>query len=146
MVILCPMCHLGCFKASLLVTCAICSAVNFRNGPPDAVKMIFSIGLSPSPTKHWKIAECSESTGIIGVRYSRARRLMRSPATTNVSLLAKAMVLWASIARIVGFNPEYPTIAVTTISMGAASTISEMAFSPAYIFIGKSFRASFSLL
>ena len=27
MVILCPMCHLGCFKASLLVTCAICSAV-----------------------------------------------------------------------------------------------------------------------
>ena len=32
------------------------------------------------------------------------------------------------------------------VEAGAASTISEMAFSPAYIFIGKSFRASFSLL
>ena len=104
-VILAPMSQLGCFKACVLVTVASCSIVQVRNGPPEAVSITFSTGLPISPAKHWNTAECSESTGKMGVPLKRARSLISSPATTNVSLLARAIVLRARIAFIVGFSP-----------------------------------------
>ena len=85
------------------------------------------------------MALCSESTGIIeapcapplGAEYSCMRSLMRSPATTRVSLLAKQIFFLALIAAIVGASPANPTIAVKTISIGSASTTSHKACGPA---------------
>ena len=51
------------------------------------------------------MAECSESTGSIGALCLSARSLISSPATTNVSLFASAIVLPAFTADIVGFKP-----------------------------------------
>ena len=130
-VIFAPMSQVGCLRASAAVTSRIWSSVNLRNGPPDAVSRIFSIGLSPSPTMLWKIAECSLSTGKIGTRFSAARRHTSSPATTSVSLLARQIFLRALMAWMVGARPEKPTIAVSTISMGPASTIWHSASAPA---------------
>ena len=62
------------------------------------------------------MAECSESTGKMGTPISRANGIIRAPATTNVSLLAKAIGLPALIAFTVGSNPAYPTKAVKTTS------------------------------
>ena len=64
-----------------------------------------SILLRPSPTKHWNMAECSESTGIIGTLFSMAICITISPATTRVSLLASAIGLPHEMAFKVGFNP-----------------------------------------
>ena len=144
MVIFAPISQLGCFKACTFVTVFNCSSVYVRKGPPEAVSITFSIGLPTSPAKHWNTAECSESTGRIGVRYCCANWLISSPATTSVSLFARAIALRARIALIVGFRPAYPTIAVRTISIGADSTICPKASEPAYTLIGKSLRASFN--
>ena len=64
----------------------------------------------------WKIALCSLSTGRIGTLCFFARGMIRCPAVTRVSLLARAMVFPLSIAAIVGRMPIMPTIAVTSIS------------------------------
>ena len=143
-VIFAPISQLGCFRACVLVTVFSCSNVYVRKGPPEAVRITFSIGLPTSPAKHWKTAECSESTGKIGVRYCCANWFINSPATTSVSLLARAIALRARIAFMVGFNPAYPTMAVSTMSIGPASTIWQIASVPAYTLIGRSLNASFS--
>ena len=145
MVIFAPILQLGCLSACSRVTCSSCSLVNVRNGPPDAVRISFSTLFCISPARHWKMAECSESTGRIGVLCFIASELMSSPATTIVSLLARAMALPAFMALIVGRKPEKPTIAVTTMSIGPDSTIWQTASYPPYTFIGRSARASFSL-
>ena len=146
MVILAPMSQLGCFSACSRVACCSCSMLQVRNGPPDAVSNSFSIGLWASPAKHWKMAECSESTGKMGTRCSMASWVTSSPATTSVSLLAKAMALPARMAFIVGRKPAYPTIEASTISMGSASTTSLSALLPAYTLIGRSASASLSVV
>ena len=143
-VILAPMSQLGCFSACALVTVVSCSIVQVRNGPPEAVSITFSIWLPISPARHWKTAECSESTGRMGTPLKRARSLMSSPATTSVSLLARAIGLRARMAFMVGFSPAYPTMAVNTISMGFSVTIWQRASAPAYTLIGRSASASFS--
>ena len=132
MVIFAPISHVGWRSASSLVTFASCSRENIRKGPPLAVSNIFSISLSPSPTMLWKMAECSLSTGNIGVWYSCANWHISAPATTRVSLLARQMVFLAFTAWIVGERPANPTIAVSTISIDGDSTISSMALAPAY--------------
>ena len=53
-----------------------------------------------------------------------------SPATTKVSLFASAMCLPAWMARMVGFNPAAPTIAVRTMSMPSVSTTCSNASAP----------------
>ena len=105
MVIFAPIVQLGCFKACAAVAFLSWSIGVVLNGPPDAVSNIFSIGLFPSPARHWNIAECSESTGKIGDLYFCANSQMSSPATTSVSLFAKAMVFPASMAAMVDANP-----------------------------------------
>ena len=90
--------------------------MNVLKGPPDAVKIRRLILLGLLPCKLWKIAECSLSTGKISTPFSLANPMTKSPAVTNVSLLAKAIVLPRLIASTVGINPIIPTTAVTTIS------------------------------
>ncbi len=51
MVIFAPIDQFGCFNAWALVTEANCSWENVRKGPPEAVRIIFSTGLT-SPAKH----------------------------------------------------------------------------------------------
>ena len=64
--------------------------------------------------RHWKMAECSESTGTISAPVSAARRMTMLPAQTSVSLFASAMRFFSSMAASVGFSPTAPDTAVTT--------------------------------
>jgi len=66
--------------------------------------------------KHWKIAECSESTGIISAPYLRAVCMTCSPAQTSGSLFARATRLPVLSAARVGSRPAMPAIAVTIMS------------------------------
>ena len=145
-VILAPISQLGWRRACVAVTVCSSSRLSLRKGPPLAVSRIFSILLRPSPTRAWKMAECSLSTGRIGAWFSNARRVMISPATTRVSLLANAMVLWAWMAWTVGRSPAKPTIAVRTISMFSFSTTSQRACSPLYTLMSVSANASLTWL
>ena len=146
MVILAPMSQVGCLKASATVTVSSCSWENLRKGPPDAVSSIFSMGLSSSPTKLWKMAECSLSTGRIGAWYCCASWQINSPATTKVSLLARQIFLCALMAAMVGSSPAKPTMAVSTMSIGPASTTWQSASRPAYTLMsGSSARACFNV-
>jgi hypothetical protein len=100
-----PIFQLGWLRASLGVTLLSCSRVRLRKGPPDAVRVIFSSDSLFSPTRHWNIAECSESTGIIFAPVLATISFINDPATTNVSLFARATFLPVSRAEITGFNP-----------------------------------------
>ena len=64
-----------------------------RKAPPEAVSTNRFTDEGISPTRHWKMAECSESTGITGARHRFASAMTSSPATTRVSLLASAIFL-----------------------------------------------------
>ena len=97
-VIFAPMVQRGCFKACSLVTERICSFVKPRNGPPDAVRMMRRKGLPALPCRHWKIAECSLSTGRKSTPYLLTASMMRLPPATSVSLLANAMAFPARMA------------------------------------------------
>ena len=63
------------------------------------------------------MAECSLSTGRICVPRARASSMTSGPATTSVSLLARATILPASRAAQVPRNPTAPTIALKTRSV-----------------------------
>lgn len=60
--------------------------------------------------RHWKIAECSESAGIISTPYSLRRGSTAGPPAIRVSLFASAMVFFFLIASTVGSSPAHPTI------------------------------------
>ena len=135
MVILLPILQLGWLSAWALVALAMSSRFQVRKGPPDAVRWIFSIGAPAEPIRHWKIAECSESTGsILAPRFS-ARPITILPAATNVSLLASAMVLPALTAATVDDRPLNPTIEVRTMSILSPVTRSQTDCIPANTFI-----------
>ena len=145
-VILAPIRHVGCFRASLAVTCCSCSYVYWRNGPPEQVSRSLSTLFMSSPTRHWKMALCSESTGNKSTWYCSTNFKISSPATTSVSLLARQIFLRALIALMVGTKPEKPTIEASTASMGWASTISFKASVPAYTLMsGRSARSETNL-
>ena len=78
--------------------------------------MIFLISLLFSPFNDWKIAECSLSTGKSFTPFSFTSLVIICPATTKVSLFARAISFLALIASIVGKRPANPTIAFKTIS------------------------------
>ncbi len=69
------------------------------------------------------MAECSLSTGRICVPRERASSMMSGPATTSVSLLARATILPASRAAHVPRSPTAPTIALKTRSVCGSCTI-----------------------
>ena len=60
------------------------------------------------------MAECSLSTGISSVPFSRTRRITMLPPQTSVSLLARAISFPASIAASVGARPTEPDTATIT--------------------------------
>ena len=63
MVILGPIDQFGCLSACSSLAARICSRVQVRNGPPDAV-MTMRLTSSRGPAvSAWKMALCSESTG-----------------------------------------------------------------------------------
>ena len=110
-----PIFHVGCFKQSSAVAEAIRSLDQVRSGPPEAVNINESTFDLACPSKHWKIALCSLSIGKIATLYSLASAVIKGPPATNVSLLARPIVLRALMASTVGSIPTAPTIAVTTI-------------------------------
>ena len=124
-VIFAPMLQFGCASACSRVMPRISSIFLPKNGPPEAVSRILSIGLPFAACTHWKIAECSESTGRMRTPYCFAALITRPPAHTSVSLFASAMSLPALMAAIVGSRPTMPTTAVTTMSapLSAAQAI-----------------------
>ena len=109
-----PMLQLGCLTACSGVTPLSSSRLLPLNGPPLPVSSIFLSSLFFLPIRHWKIAECSESTGTISAPISSARGMTSSPAHTRVSLFARAMRFLASMAASVGLSPTEPDTAVTT--------------------------------
>ena len=121
-----PISQFGCLSASAAVIEPSSSVFFPLNGPPDAVRRIFSISSCPPALSDWNMAECSESTGRILTPCFFASGIITCPAHTRVSLFASAMSCPASIAAIVGFMPIMPTIAPTTISASgrAAASIS----------------------
>ena len=116
--ILAPIDQLGWRIACSGVTAAMRSADQVRNGPPEAVKVIFSIAWLWAKSSNWNAALCSESTGISTPRESAAARRKTSPAATTHSLLASATIAPRFAASSVGAKPAAPTIALTTISEG----------------------------
>ena len=115
-VILAPIFHVGCCRASSTVTAASRAFGVSRNGPPDAVRRTRWTSARLWPARHWKTALCSESTGKSLTPRAREAAVIRRPAITSVSLLASATVRPAWIAAMVGSSPAPPTRAETTMS------------------------------
>mmetsp|Transcript_20090 Transcript_20090/g.64698 ORF Transcript_20090/g.64698 Transcript_20090/m.64698 type:complete len:259 (+) Transcript_20090:960-1736(+) len=122
-VILAPMSQFGCVVAlarthsgSFSHFSNSSSAFKSRKAPPEAVNMILRRLPGGQPCKHWKIAECSESAGVIETPYSSTSGKIAGPPAMRVSLLAKAMSFPASIASTVGSKPAHPTTPVTITS------------------------------
>src|SRR5690606_41727744 len=109
--ILAPMLQLGWATACSGVTEAISARENDRNGPPEAVRMIRATRSGRSPANTWKIAECSESTGITAPPAARARSSRAGPQHTRLSLLARARVAPLPAAAQAGRRPAAPTAA-----------------------------------
>ena len=116
MVILRPITHEGCFSACSTVMPAKASRDVCRNGPPEAVRIRRRTESGGRPSRHWKIAECSLSTGSTFTPCFRASAMTISPAMTRISLEATAMSFPALIAASVGCNPAVPTMAINTMS------------------------------
>lgn len=96
-----PISHVGCLRACSGVISWSSSCFFPRNGPPEQVRIIFStwgraVAIVPSvarDSRHWKIAECSESTGMIWTLLDFTACIILGPSATSVSLLARAMFL-----------------------------------------------------
>src|SRR3990167_11286507 len=88
--ILAPMLQLGWATACSGVARAICSRVQVRNGPPDAVRINRATRSMQSGCSTWKIAECSESTGMTLPPALREASSRAGPAQTRLSLLARS--------------------------------------------------------
>ena len=123
-VILRPIRQVGCASACSGVTSASSSRFRPRNGPPDAVRTSESISSARRPSRHWKSAECSLSTGRSSPPpRSRAARAS-SPAATRLSLFASASVTPCSSAQSVAGRPANPMTAFSTTSASARSSSS----------------------
>ena len=146
MVIFAPIFQLGWRRASALVTDFSSSLVLPKKGPPEQVRMIFFTSRRLLPMRHWKMAECSESTGMISTPSCFASRITSSPAQTRVSLLARPMRLWALMAASVGFRPSIPTTAVMTQSTFSRVAASISPSSPQLTRIARSEIFSFRAL
>ena len=121
MVILAPIDQLGWRSASAGVARAKRSALQVRNGPPDAVSTIVSMLSGSAPASACNAAECSLSTGRSSVPASATAAMNTSPADTRHSLLASARRRPCRAASNVGSSPAAPTIAASTQSAGSAA-------------------------
>ncbi len=117
-----PMDHVGCARASSTVTDSSSSSDRFLNGPPDAVRTTESTVSGARPSRHWKRAECSLSTGRSNPPPRFQAATARSPAATRLSLFASASVTPRSSAQSVAPTPANPTTAFSTRSGSEASS------------------------
>ncbi len=122
-----PIFQRGWFNACAGVTDAR-SAGASRKGPPEAVRIRRST--APPPCRHWKIAECSLSTGRKRTPFRRAAVVTSSPAMTMTSFVARAMDIPFSIASRVGRRPLSPTVATRQMSASFSSTARTAASAP----------------
>src|SRR5215211_7617721 len=122
MVIFGPIRHVGCASASLGPASTSLAFSKEKKGPPEAVNNISLISSPRLPSRHWKIAECSESTGIM--RLFAARSITHSPPATSDSLLARATRFPACRAPTVAARPAKPTIPFSTTSDGTRESCS----------------------
>ena len=117
--ILRPMLQRGCAQAWAGVTFDSASALQFRNGPPEAVNSSRRTPAGASPGRnpggrHWKIALCSLSIGISSPPPARTALISSAPAITADSLLASSSRLPAAAAASVEASPAAPLIAAIT--------------------------------
>jgi len=82
-VIFAPMSQFGCVVAFLRTTSGSSLAIRrsvaaskSRNAPPLAVRMTLRIAPGGTPCRHWKMAECSESAGVMVAPYFSRRGMM----------------------------------------------------------------------
>ena len=142
-VIFAPIDQLGCRSASAAVIPSSSLAVLPRNGPPDAVRMIFLSAARSLPCSDWKIALCSLSTGSRSTPFSSAASITSRPPATSVSLLASATVFLAAMAASVGRRPTIPTTALHTTSTPGSEAASHIPSTPASKRISVSARRVF---
>ena len=116
MVIFRPITHDGCLSACSTVMPANSSIGVSRNGPPEAVRISRRTDSGGRSPRHWKIAECSLSTGSTRTPCLRASAITISPAITRISFEATAISLPARIAANAGCSPAVPTMATNTMS------------------------------
>ncbi len=95
-----------------------------RNGPPEAVSTSESTCSGARPSRHWKSAECSLSTGSSRAWVALGAAVTSSPAATRLSLFASASVTPRSSAQSVAGRPAKPTTAFRTRSGSARSSSS----------------------
>ncbi len=125
MVMFGPIFQVGWASASSTVQRAMRSLVQVRKGPPEAVRMIFFTSRSPFPERrHWKIAECSLSTGRSGAPFSRASRRTIGPATTRDSLFERQRRFPRRAASTTAGSPAAPVTAARTAVQSLDATIS----------------------
>ncbi len=125
------MSHVGWRSASSGVTPSRSRGSRWRKGPPEAVRTILRTLSSSAPSRHWKTALCSLSTGINSPPFSSSACMTSGPPITSDSLFASASRFPTFNASNVGSRPAAPTSALTTIStsgcVAAASTASQPA-------------------
>ena len=110
-VIFAPMRQVGWRSTSSTLAFSISSAVRSRRAPPEAVRMRWRTGLPSRARRHWKMAECSLSTGRSSRFSARARSMTRSPPATNASLLASSTRSQQESAAQTLLSPAMPTTA-----------------------------------
>ena len=117
MVILAPMFQLGWRRASSFFLSLSWPAFIPKKGPPEAVSRILvrERALSAS-CRHWKIAECSLSTGSSLTPCCSTARVTRCPPVTRLSLLARARSCPLSMAARDAPSPAMPTTLFRTTS------------------------------
>ena len=117
-VTLLPISQFGWFKAWSKVTFFKSVIGEFKNGPPEAVIITFCTSSVPfSPERHWKIALCSLSIGIISDVCFFAKGIIKSPPATILSLLANNIFFPVVTAIDAAFNPAKPDVAQIIISI-----------------------------
>ena len=128
-----PISQVGCLSACAGVTPSSAALGQVRNGPPLAVSKRRDTSSGRRPSKHWKIALCSLSTGNTRTPLRRAASMITAPAITKISLDATAMSLPASIAASAGRSPAVPTIAISTRSASGRVASAQRPASPSKI-------------
>jgi len=119
--ILGPMSQLGFLRASAGVILARSRLGVLKNGPPEQVRVIFSMwtGEYFVRLRVWRrrrTAWCSESSGKICAPCLAASFMRRFPPRIIDSLFARASVLPAFSVAMLGFKPAEPAIAFTIMS------------------------------
>ena len=131
--ILRPMTQFGWAQAWSGVTSVSVAGARPRNGPPEAVRTMWSTRscqVERSSGRHWKIAECSLSIGSRVAPPALTAFMKNAPPTTSASLLARSSRLpeWAAARQ--GARPAAPTMAAITVSTSSCPASSHRAPAP----------------